>query len=115
MGFEFRDLNVYKKALTYKKAVNRVIMETKPDKDVKDQFKRAATSIILNIAEGFGKYHSQDKKRYYLQARGSINECVACLDIIYEEKPPEKLLEESEEIAKMLTGLINRFNKGKEK
>jgi hypothetical protein len=31
-----------------------------------DQLSRASTSIVLNIAEGAGKYSKADKRRYYL-------------------------------------------------
>ena len=39
-----------------------------------DQFTRASTSIVLNIAEGAGKRSKGDKRRYYLTARGSATE-----------------------------------------
>ena len=46
-----------------------------------DQFKRAALSIPLNIAEGAGKPNgSADSKRSYNIARGSAMECGAILD-----------------------------------
>ena len=104
-------MNVYKKALFYKKTINTILRDNKTDKDIKDQFKRAATSIVLNLAEGFGRFYSRDKKRFYITARGSVNECVACADIIYDSNIPDSFLKDSEEIAKMLTGLINRYNK----
>ena len=46
-----------------------------------DQYKRAALSIPLNIAEGAGKPNgSADSKRSYNIARGSAMECGAILD-----------------------------------
>lgn len=38
------------------------------------QLRRAALSVPANIAEGFGRYHYLDKAKFYLNARGSLNE-----------------------------------------
>ena len=82
------------------------------DKIVRDQFKRASLSIVLNIAEGSGKYTKNDKKNFYVIAKGSTNECVAIIRILRLEKniSEEDFKESYEslfEIAKMLSGLIN--------
>ena len=47
-----------------------------------DQFTRASTSVVLNIAEGAGKLSKGDKRRYYLTARGSATESAALLDVL---------------------------------
>ena len=39
-----------------------------------NQIRRAATSIPGNVAEGFGRYHYADRARFYVNARGSLNE-----------------------------------------
>jgi four helix bundle protein len=46
-----------------------------------DQFTRASTSVVLNLAEGAGKLSKPDKRRYYLTARGSATESAALLDV----------------------------------
>ncbi len=38
------------------------------------QLRRASSSITANIAEGFERYHFNDKKRFYYLARGSAGE-----------------------------------------
>lgn len=49
---------------------------------IKDQLKRAAFSIPLNIAEGSGKSHRADKRKFYGIARGSAMECAAICDVL---------------------------------
>jgi four helix bundle protein len=110
MGFEFRDTDVYKLALEYNRRIEKLLNETKPGKSISDQFERAANSILLNIAEGFGRFHKADKRHYYIMARGSLYECVACSDIVFNSNPPTEFIEKSEIIGKMLSGLIKRFN-----
>ncbi len=54
---------------------------------LKEQLKRAAASISLNIAEGTGRVNSKDRKRFYSIARGSVLECAAITDLIREIDP----------------------------
>ena len=47
-----------------------------------DPLQRAAVSIVLNVAEGAGKFSKPDKRRFYVTARGSATECAAIFDIL---------------------------------
>src|SRR6185436_11767621 len=51
------------------------------ERDFRDQLKRAATSIPVNIAEGSGKPTAADRARFHAIARGSAMECAALLDV----------------------------------
>jgi four helix bundle protein len=48
---------------------------------LKDQLDRAATSVVLNIAEGAGEFSKDEKPRFYRIARRSANEVAAILDV----------------------------------
>ena len=47
-----------------------------------DQFRRAAISVSLNIAEGSGKITELQKHHCYAIARGEAMECAAIVDIL---------------------------------
>ncbi len=48
---------------------------------LRDQLTRASSSVVLNIAEGFGSSSRGVKRRHYEIARGSATECIAVLDL----------------------------------
>jgi four helix bundle protein len=49
---------------------------------LRDQLDRASVSIVLNIAEGSGRFAPADKAHFYLIARGSAMECLAALTLL---------------------------------
>jgi four helix bundle protein len=82
------------------------------------QLRRAALSITSNIAEGFSRYHYNDKIRFYYNARGSVSEVKNCLilskDLQYITKEKCKnLLEDAEKVLRMINGLIRSIEKQK--
>ena len=50
------------------------------DKDLVDQLRRAASSVVLNIAEG-RRRQGRDRKHLWRVAAGSAEEVRACLDV----------------------------------
>ncbi len=43
------------------------------------QFVKAADSIALNIAEGYGRFFYKENKNFNYYSRGSAYECTSCL------------------------------------
>jgi four helix bundle protein len=111
--FDFEKLEVYKKAKFLNKEVLLFLKENKRiDSYLKDQLRRASISMVINIAEGSGKFSKADKKNFYITARGSTYECVSLFEIILEENEVTKesfdiFYQKFEIISKMLLGLIN--------
>ena len=111
--FDFEKFDVYKKAKQAAKEISDLITNLKgAHPRIIDQLQRASLSIPLNIAEGAGRYSKADKKNFYIIARGSVFECVAILDIIFDlghisETVKSDLYNKLEELSKMISGLIN--------
>src|SRR5688572_14480981 len=52
------------------------------EREMADQISRAASSVLLNTAEGAGRRTRGDKARFYDIARGSAAECGAAVDVL---------------------------------
>ncbi len=80
------------------------------------QLRRAAGSICANIAEGFDRYHSKDKIRFYHIARASsaevINFLILASDLKYLNKSEyQKLGLKTKEVSMLINGLVRSINK----
>ncbi|CAG1772027.1 hypothetical protein BAC2_02117 [uncultured bacterium] len=75
----FEDLECYKLALNVAYEAYQVAQRLPSEEkyNLADQLRRAAASITLNIAEGYGRYHYLDSLRFYYIARGSLNEVLS--------------------------------------
>ena len=60
--FDFEKLEVYKKAKEFNRITTSFLHEKNLDRVTNDQLRRAAFSIMLNIAEGSGRYSKADKR-----------------------------------------------------
>lgn len=109
--FDFENLSVYQKAKEFNKKVLTLLSENKVDKTTNHQLRRASFSIMLNIAEGSGRFTKADKRNFYIISRGSVFECVAILDYLLDideldNKTFKTFYDELEELSKMLYALI---------
>ena len=84
MAYKFQQLKVYQLALGYIDKVY-VLSRGLPVMErfnLQNQLERAATSIVLNIAEGSTGQSDAEQKRFLGLALRSYLETVACFDII---------------------------------
>ena len=72
------NLRTYRLALEFYKEGRKL----KLSHPIKNQFERASLSIVLNIAEGWGRFTKKDRKRFFYQALGSLRETATILEII---------------------------------
>jgi four helix bundle protein len=80
---DFERLDVYRCAIDFLAVAVRVTAQMpRGQADLRDQLRRASTSIPLNIAEASGKTGAADRARFHAIARGSALECAAVLDVL---------------------------------
>jgi len=74
-------LDVYRIALEFQ-AIAGQLVPKRGYAELRDQLERASISIVLNVAEGAGRFSPPDKARFYAIARGSATECGALVDLL---------------------------------
>lgn len=111
--FRFLDFKVYTDAKLFYKSIRNICTKVN-DYSIKDQLHRASLSVILNIAEGSAKRSDKDFARFLEISIASINESVACLDVMKDvrmlnESEYKKLILEAGSIVKQLGGFIKKL------
>ena len=115
---KYEDLKVYSKALIYTKTVRDITRDFPKEElyNLTSQYRRAADSIVLNIAEGAGNYSDNEFARFLTYSVRSGCECKGCIDIAtingyINEKIKQELKNEANEIVAMLDGLHKSFSR----
>ena len=118
--FNFQNLSVYRKALSVSNQVYGVTKSWPREYlfDITSQFRRAALSIPLNIAEGTSRT-KKDFSHFLDIARGSSYECVALIEMasalsLLSEGTRNHLLIDLEEVSRMIAGLKKSMKGGTE-
>ena len=119
MAFTFEKLIVYQKAIAFADSVcARTEKFPRGYGFLSDQLNRASVSVAANIAEGNGRFTIPDRRNFFMIARGSVQECVALLEIGFRRNLialdiHRRFRGDLEEISKMLSGLINGLERRK--
>ena len=111
---DFRDMSVWQ--LAFKLLVRIYKITTDFPKEEKfglvSDMRRAANTITHNIAEGYGRFESKDKTRFYKISRGSCYELMSQLLVSFElkylndENQLNDLINSDNDIIKELNSLI---------
>jgi len=113
---DFKKLRVWKAAQEFAVLSNAAIQRLPSHEKyhLADQWRRAAYSVPLNIAEGTGRKGPREFRRYLGIALGSLHELEAILELVESlEYIPEQIAEiksKRADCARMVYGLIQRFS-----
>jgi len=111
MSFDHEKLRVYQEAVGFVRWVHGILEKVPKGVAVRSHLDEASSSVVLNIAEGNGKFTARDRCRFFDISRGSALECAGCLDVLVakavlseeEVAPGKKILAN---VVSMLVGLI---------
>ncbi|MEW6696542.1 MAG: four helix bundle protein [Bacillota bacterium] len=112
MGYD--KLEVYQKSYKLCLEIHKLTMSFPKHElyEIGSQFRRAAVSIPLNIAEGYGRReYSKDFKKFLITAKASSNEVIVLLNMVRDlgyitEEGFEMLLVEFKHLERQLSKLI---------
>lgn len=113
----YRELQVWQKAMSLTKAVY-VASSTFPKDELYglvSQMRRCAVSAPSNIAEGHNRDSLKDYLRFLSMAQGSLAELetqisLACMMSYIDTTKEAELLQQADEVGKMLRGLQMRLS-----
>ena len=116
--YDFTDLEIWQEAHRLTITIYELIKKYPKEElyGLTSQTKRAAISVELNIAEGYGRYHFAEEIKFLLNARGSIAEVQSCLLIakdlnFIKESEASKIYLKYRILSKRINSLI-KYKKG---
>ena len=113
----YKDLEVYKKSYKTALELHQMTLEFPKHElyELGNQMRRAAMSIPLNIAEGYGRKSSNNEFKQFLRiALGSCNEVMVLLEMIkdlgyMEETKYREVNEQYDHLSRQLYRLIESW------
>ena len=109
----FEDLEVFQRGYKVSLEIHRASLQLPRNEQygLADQVRRASKSVVVNLAEGYGKRRSKAEFRRYIQiAIGSADEMRVWVRYLYDleyidRRQWQEWREEYQQIARMLNGL----------
>lgn len=110
---EFTDLRVWESSRKLTVLIYRTTASFPRDEQygLTSQMRRAGSSAMANIAEGFGRTSKKDREHFYVMALGSLTElkshALLARDLQYYDDPElQRLIEQQTKSAKELQALL---------
>ncbi len=108
----FEDIEAWKKARELSRSVYQITATGEFGRDfgLRDQLRRAAVSVLSNIAEGFERDGNKEFLQFLSLAKGSCGEVRAQLYVAFDqayinEDQFQELLEQTMQISRLIAGL----------
>ena len=118
---KFEDIEAWQKARNLTNDIYRLTSKGNFARDfgLRDQIRRASVSVILNIAEGFGRKTNKEFARFLIQAHGSVSEVQSVLYVALDqnyitEQEFHQFYNSCESISRMLTKFVQYLLNKKE-
>lgn len=113
----YKDLNIWKRSTGIVEDIYK-ITKNFPKEEIyglTSQLRRSAVSIPSNIAEGFARFSNKEYKQFLFISLGSCAELSTQITIAlrlgyFEKNAADKLLNEIDEISKMIMSLIKKLD-----
>jgi four helix bundle protein len=109
----FEDIEAWKKARELTKNIYEITTHQNLAKDhtLKDQLRRAAISVMANIAEGFEREGNKEFRQFLAMAKGSVGEVKAQLYVALDANLIDstcfaKIMALADETARLLAGFL---------
>jgi four helix bundle protein len=117
----FEDIEAWKKARELTKIIYGVTSQGKivTDFSLKDQLRRAAISVMANIAEGFEREGNKEFRQFLAMAKGSVGEVKALLYVALDagltsSEQFDRIMALADETSRLLAGFL-RYLKATDK
>ena len=114
----FEDIKAWQKARSLVREIYQMTGEGKFAKDfsLRDQIRRAAVSVISNIAEGFSRQTDKEFTQFLYIAKGSVSEVQSqlyiALDLYYvSQEEFDSLYKQADEVGRLIFGFIRYLKK----
>ena len=116
MVFKFENLKIWKIAREFASEIYEITRNFPKDElfGLTSQLRRAAVSVVLNIAEGSNRKSDLEFKRFLNIARSSLDEVITGLFIANDQKfidknTLNKLYTQADSLASKITALTNKL------